>query len=216
MRRRRLRRSHRLRRKSRRTSSSSVLRSVLNEQRRLLALPRTPARIYTWGLLHNLVRVSGQKISPEQVFSMWKLKWFQEKPHLERRFTEEPGLKAQFLARPEVTELSEMSWGTVRRAIDVDHRLEEILKAAKNPPPRPKTTSTQYPKNVYITQGGGVFHRGKNCAALKEGQRKTSRWGGTPTPVIAVEHKQAKNMGKEPCLACFPPNRPTSPLRSIA
>ena len=138
---------------------------------------------------------------------MWKLKWFQEKPHLERRFTEEPGLEAQFLARPEVTELSEMSWGTVRRAIDVDHRLEEILKAAKNPRSQPETTSTQYPKNVYISSGGGAFHSRRNCAALGQGQRSVSRRGGTPTPVIAVQYTQAKARDKEPCQACFPPNQ---------
>ncbi len=150
--------------------------------------------------------MSGQKIPPEQVFSMWKLKWFQEKPHLERQFKEEPGLKAQFLAHPAVTELSKMSRGTVSRAIDVDHRLEEILKAAKNPPPRPKTTSTQYPKNVYISSGGGAFHKRRNCAALRQGQRSVSRRGGTPAPVIAVQYRQAKARGMEPCQACFPPN----------
>ena len=139
---------------------------------------------------------------------MWKLKWFQEKPHLERQFKEEPGLKAQFLAHPAVTELSKMSRGTVSRAIDVDHRLEVILEAAKNPTPQPKATSAQYPKNVWITtSSGGAFHKGKNCAALRRGQRIVSKRGGTPAPVIAVQYKQAKARGTEPCQACFPPNR---------
>jgi len=127
---------------------------------------------------------------------MWKMKW----PHLE--------VPSNFLTRPEVAELSKMSWGTVRRAIDVDHRLEVILEAAKNPTPRPKTTSAQYPKNVWITKAsGGAFHKGKNCALLRRGQRMVSNRGGTPAPVIAVQYKQAKARGTEPCQACFPPNR---------
>ena len=139
---------------------------------------------------------------------MWKLKWFKEKPHLERRFKEVPNLKYKFLARPEVTELSKMSRGIVRRAIDVDHRLENILKAAKSPPPRPKTTSTQYPKNVFITDGGGLaFHKWRRCRGLNEGQRWVSRRGGTPAPVIAVQYRQAKARGMEPCQVCFPPNQ---------
>ena len=144
---------------------------------------------------------------------MWKLKWFQQKPHLERRFTEEPGLEAQFLARPEVTELSKMSKLTVSRAIDVDHRLEvilkaakNILKAAKNPPRRPKTTPTQGKRYVYVSSGGGAFHRIRNCAALGQGQRSVSRRGGTPTRVNPIPYRQAKARGMEPCQACFPPN----------
>ena len=66
--------------------------------------------------------------------------------------------------------------------------------------------SAQYPKNVYISEGGLVFHRGKNCEGLMEGQNKVSRRGGTPARVIAVELKQAKNKDKEPCQVCFPPN----------
>jgi hypothetical protein len=185
---------------------SSLAQTGTTIERVQVTICTPPARIYTWGLLHNLVRVSGQRIPPEQVFAMWKLKWFQEKSHLERRFTEEPGLEAQFLARPEVTELSKMSRGTVRRAIDVDHRLEVILKAAKNPPPQPKSTSTQYPENVYISSGGGAFHRIRNCAALGQGQRSVSRRGGTPTRVNPIPYRQAKARGMEPCQACFPPN----------
>jgi len=140
---------------------------------------------------------------------MWKLKWFKEKPGLERRFKEKPELKAQFLASPEVAELSKMSRSTVRRAIDVDPRLEKILEAAKNPAPQPKTKRdwSQYPEHVYLSSGGNVFHKAKNCAGLIEGQKKVRRRGGTPGLVRPVALKQAKNKGREPCLVCFPPNR---------
>ena len=70
--------------------------------------------------------------------------------------------------------------------------------------------ASQYPKNVYISSGGLVFHKDKDCAGLREGQKKVSRRGGTPGEVIALELKQAKNKGKEPCQVCFPPpGRPT-------
>ena len=138
---------------------------------------------------------------------MWKLKWFQDKPHLEARFENDPGLKAQFLSRPEVAELSKMSRGTVRRAIDVDHRLEVILEAAKKPPPQPKVAPTHYPENVIITDGAGLaFHKWRRCRALNEGQRWVARRGGNPAPVIVVQYKQAKARGMEPCQNCFPPN----------
>ena len=65
--------------------------------------------------------------------------------------------------------------------------------------------ASQYPKNVYISSGGLVFHKDKDCAGLREGQKKVSRRGGTPGQVIALELKQAKNKGKEPCQVCFPP-----------
>ena len=161
---------------------------------------KPPARIYTWGLPLNLIRVYAQKVPPRQVLAMWKMKWLKEKPHLK--------VPSNFLTRPEVIELSKMPHGTVRRAIDVDPRLKVILEAAKNPTPRPKTTSAQYPENVWITtSSGGAFHKGKNCAALRRGQRIVSNQGGTPAPVIAVQYKQAKARGTEPCQACFPPNR---------
>jgi hypothetical protein len=166
------------------------------------------------GLLHNLARVSGQKIPPEQVFSMWKLKWFKEMPGLERRFTEEPGLEAQFLARPEVTELSKMSKLTVSRAIDVDHRLEVILKAAKNPPRRPKTTPTQGKRYVYVSEvpwwGSDVrpldvFHETTTCVALTKSQQDARR-AGAPYRVRTVEYKQAAK-SKRPCKICSPQNQ---------
>ena len=74
--------------------------------------------------------------------------------------------------------------------------------------------ASQYPKNVYISSGGLVFHKDKDCAGLREGQKKVSRRGGTPGQVIALELKQAKNKGKEPCQVCFPPNRKPSSSRS--
>jgi len=68
--------------------------------------------------------------------------------------------------------------------------------------------AAQYPKHVWITtSSGGAFHKGKNCAALRKGQRIVENKGGTPAPVIAVQYKQAKARGTEPCQACFPPNR---------
>lgn len=71
--------------------------------------------------------------------------------------------------------------------------------------------ASQYPKNVYISSGGLVFHGDKNCEGLADGQKRVRRRGGTPGEVIAVELKQAKNKGKTPCLVCFPPpGRPTS------
>ena len=70
--------------------------------------------------------------------------------------------------------------------------------------------ASQYPKIVYISSGGLVFHRDMDCAGLREGQKKVSRRGGTPGEVTPVELKQAKNKGKEPCQVCFPPpGRPT-------
>ena len=64
--------------------------------------------------------------------------------------------------------------------------------------------AAQYTKNVWITKAlGGAFHRKKNCYWLQKGLRSVRN----PTPVIAVQYKQAKARDKEPCRACFPPNR---------
>ncbi len=64
--------------------------------------------------------------------------------------------------------------------------------------------AAKYTKNVWITKAlGGAFHREKDCSWLKRGLKKVRN----PTPVIAVQYKQAKARDKEPCKACFPPNR---------
>ena len=68
--------------------------------------------------------------------------------------------------------------------------------------------ASQYPKILWITEAlGGAFHRENNCSWLQKGLRSVRN----PTPVIAVEYKQAKARDKEPCKACFPPpGRPTA------
>ena len=75
--------------------------------------------------------MSARAIPPEQVFSMWKLKWFKAKPDLERLFRDRPELRDKFLLRKEVADLSKMSRKTVRQAINVGHLLADILKEAE-------------------------------------------------------------------------------------
>ncbi len=75
--------------------------------------------------------MSAQAIPPEQVFFMWKLKWFKAKPDLERLFRDRPELRDEFLLRKEVADLSKMRRDTVRQAIKVGHLLADILKEAQ-------------------------------------------------------------------------------------
>jgi hypothetical protein len=63
-----------------------------------------------------------------------------------------------------------------------------------------------FPRNVWITTGwGGAFHKNKNCSALWHGQTLVKKRGGDPSPVIALELRQAKAKDRQPCQACFPP-----------
>ena len=75
--------------------------------------------------------MSAQAIPPEQVFFMWKLKWFEAKPDLKRLFRDRPELRDEFLLREEVADLSKMRRDTVRQAIKVGHLLADILKEAE-------------------------------------------------------------------------------------
>jgi len=75
--------------------------------------------------------MSARAIPPEQVFSMWKLKWFKAKPDLKRRFRDRPELRDKFLLRKEVADLSKMRRDTVQQAINVGHLLADILKEAE-------------------------------------------------------------------------------------
>ena len=64
----------------------------------------------------------------------------------------------------------------------------------------------QLPDRLYMTHGGGssAFHDRPDCRALRDGQRRVDRRGGTTAPVVPMTPKQAATSGKFPCLECFP------------
>ncbi|MFD0901464.1 hypothetical protein [Actinomadura sediminis] len=68
-------------------------------------------------------------------------------------------------------------------------------------------------KQVYVTQGGSVFHAGTKCEALREGQRKAARFGMEIHDPRLVALNDAFAQGRGACEICFPdytPDRPSA------
>lgn len=57
--------------------------------------------------------------------------------------------------------------------------------------------------SVWISGGGGVFHRDCDCEGLIDGQRAVERRGGEPDDVIQVAMATALRLSREPCLVCM-------------
>ena len=71
------------------------------------------------------------KIPPEQIFYMWRDKWFKVHPELKELFKSQPRKKDEFLAKSEVSELTEFPRPILLEAIDNYRLLAEILENAK-------------------------------------------------------------------------------------
>ena len=127
--------------------------------------------------------------------------------------------RARFLAKAEVTKLTQMSDRAVLAAMARSPRLANVLAMARaegwwfegQPCPEDdlifcgRCKPHPYPKVVIVTRGfSATFHRSESCDALVEGQGKVMARGGEPAPVVPVAVQQALGEGRFPCLICFP------------
>lgn len=55
---------------------------------------------------------------------------------------------------------------------------------------------------IYITSGGQVYHRTVQCNALRQGQRRVERHGGTPAAIESVALGSERLGGRAPCSVC--------------
>jgi hypothetical protein len=107
-------------------------------------------------------------MTPEAIFNVWCEKSFRKKPSLEARFSQ-PEAKAEFLARPEVAELSTLPDHHVMAALLAHINLElavaeahRLGDRARSAPPVSQRSTSGLGSGRRSSGGSGVpYHRGQ-------------------------------------------------------